>query len=76
MNTQSLKDSWSHLKESLKQKYSTLREEDLRYVEGKEEELYTKLGQRLNMTREQVDKILSENYLHVKEKLEKAKAKH
>ena len=76
MNKQSLKDSWSHLKESLKQKYSNLRDEDLRYVEGKEEELYTKLGQRLDMTREQVDKILNEHYLHVKEKLEKSQAKH
>lgn len=72
MNQQSLKDSWSHLKESLKQKYSTLKEEDLKYVEGKEEELYGKLGQKLSMTRAQVDKVLDEQYLHVKEKLKKA----
>ena len=76
MNKQSLKDSWSHLKESLKQKYSNLRDEDLRYVEGKEEELYQKIGQRLDLTREQVDNLLREHYLHVREKLEKAKAKH
>jgi|GEM_PF-962758 hypothetical protein len=76
MDKQSFKDSWSHLKESLKKKYSNLREEDLRYVEGKEEELYSKIGQRLDMTREQVDKILHEHHFQVKEKLEKAQAKH
>lgn len=76
MNQQSLKDSWSQLKESLKQKYSSLKDEDLKYVEGKEEELYTKLGERLNMTKEQVDKVLNDQYNHVKDKLAKAKAKH
>ena len=72
MNKQSLKDSWSHLKESLKQKYAKLGEEDLKYVEGKEEELYGRLEQRLSLTRERVDKLLNEHYLHVKAKLEKA----
>ena len=76
MDKQSLKDSWSQLKESLKKKYNNLKEEDLQYVEGKEEELHGKIGQRLNMTREEVDKVLNEQYLHVKGKLEKAKAKH
>jgi uncharacterized protein YjbJ (UPF0337 family) len=76
MDKQSLKDSWSQLKESLKKKYSNLKEEDLQYVEGKEEELHNKIGQRLNMTREEVDKILNEHHQQAKAKLEKAKAKH
>ena len=76
MDKQALKDSWSHLKESLKAKYSNLKEEDLRYVEGKEQELYSKLGQKLNMTREQVDKLLNDHHLLVRGELEKAKAKH
>lgn len=76
MNKQSLKDSWSHLKESLKAKYAKLRDEDLKYVEGKEDELYSRLEQRLDMTKEQVDKLLNEHYQLVKAKLEKVQAKH
>jgi uncharacterized protein YjbJ (UPF0337 family) len=75
MSNLTVKDAWSQLKESLKQSYSNLKDEDLRYVEGKEEETYGKIGKRLNMTKEQVDKIVNEHFLKVKGKLENAKAK-
>lgn len=39
MDKLELKGKWNELKGKLKQKYGDLTEDDLRYVEGKEDEL-------------------------------------
>ena len=45
---------WDRLKLKLKRKYNHLSEEDLSYQQGQEEELITRLMQRLNRKREYV----------------------
>ena len=47
MNKEKLKTNWTHLKESLKDHFPTLTKHDLEYAEGKEEELYGRLQQKL-----------------------------
>lgn len=58
MNTQTIKGQWHELKGKLKQKYADLTDDDLLYVEGKEDELYGKLQQKLGKTREELEKEL------------------
>lgn len=58
MNAQTLKGNWNELKGKLKQKYADLTDDDLLYAEGKEDELYGKLQQRLGKTREEIQKEL------------------
>lgn len=47
MNTQTIKGNWNEMKGKLKQKYADLTDDDLMYAEGKEDELYGKLQQKL-----------------------------
>lgn len=47
MNTLQLKGTWNQVKGKLKQKYAQLTDNDLILLEGKEEELYGRLQQRL-----------------------------
>jgi len=60
MNTQTLKGNWNEMKGKLKQKYADLTDDDLLYAEGKEDELYGKLQQKLGKTKEEVQKELDE----------------
>ena len=46
MNKLSLKGDWNIIKGKLKQKYADLTDDDLRYVEGKEDELYGRIQKR------------------------------
>ena len=61
-NSSSLKfkGNWNEIKGKLKQKFADLTDDDVLYIEGKEDELYGRLQQRLGKTREEVDKILNE----------------
>jgi len=59
MNTQDLKGKWNEVKGKLKQKYADLTDDDLLYVEGKEDELYGKLQQKLGKTREEIEKEMN-----------------
>jgi uncharacterized protein YjbJ (UPF0337 family) len=60
MNTTEIKGNWNELKGKLKQKYAELTDDDLIYSEGKEDELYGKLQQKLGKTKEEFHQILSE----------------
>lgn len=60
MNAQTLKGHWNELKGKLKQKYADLTDDDLLYVEGKEDELYGRLQQKLGKTREEVEKEMNQ----------------
>lgn len=55
MNKLEIKGHWNETKGKLKQKYSKLTDDDLRYVEGKEEELVGRIQQRTGRTKEQVE---------------------
>ena len=48
------------LKGKLKQKWANLTDDDLRYVEGKEEELFGRIQKRTGETRERVEKAVRE----------------
>ncbi len=54
-----IKGNWNEMKGRLKQQFAELTDDDLLYVEGKEDELYGRLQQRLGKTREQIDEILN-----------------
>jgi len=54
MNTQELKGNWNEMKGKLKQKYADLTDDDLTYVDGKEDELYGRLQQKLGKTKEEL----------------------
>ena len=55
-----LKGTWNESKGKLKQKFAELTDDDLLYVEGKEEEFYGKLQKRLGKSRQEVEKILED----------------
>ncbi len=54
------KGNWNEVKGKLKQQFAELTDDDLLYEQGKEDELYGRLQQRLGKTREEVDKILND----------------
>jgi len=49
-----IKGKWNELKGKLKQKYADLTDDDLVYVEGKEEELLGRLQKKTGQTKEQL----------------------
>ena len=59
MNTQSMKGKWNELKGKLKQKYADLTDDDLTYAEGKEDELYGRLQQKLGKSKEEIKKEIN-----------------
>ncbi len=60
MNTTSerIQGNWNELKGQLKQQFTQLTDQDLNYVEGKEEELYGRLQQKLGKTKDQVRELI------------------
>lgn len=53
-----LKGKWNVIKGKLKQKYGELTEDDLKYIEGKEEELFGKLQEKTGLAKEELIKEL------------------
>lgn len=49
-----MKGAWNEVKGKLKQKYGQLTDDDLAFSEGKEDELYGRLQQRLGKTKEEL----------------------
>ena len=60
MNTTEIKGNWNELKGKIKQKYADLTDDDLLYEEGKEDELYGKLQEKLGKTKDEVKKFIAE----------------
>lgn len=56
--TDKWKGNWNQIKGKLKEKYADLTDNDLLYVEGKEDQLYGRLQERLGQTKEQVHDLL------------------
>ncbi len=59
MNKLQLKGTWDQVKGRLKQTYGTLTDDDLIYVEGKEDELVGKLKSKLGKSEEEVRELLN-----------------
>jgi uncharacterized protein YjbJ (UPF0337 family) len=60
MNTTELKGNWNELKGKLKKSYAELTDDDLLYEEGREDQLYGRLQQRLGKTKEEVKKLFED----------------
>jgi len=60
MNTLSMKGNWNVIKGKMKQKWAKLTDDDLQFVEGKEDELLGRIQKRTGETRENVEKALDE----------------
>lgn len=60
MKTLEIKGNWNIVKGKLKQKWAKLTEDDLRFVEGKEQELVGRIQTRTGQTREQVEAALAD----------------
>lgn len=60
MNTTELKGNWNEQKAKLKQKFANLTDNDLKYEEGKKEEMFAKLQIKLGKTKEELHKFLSD----------------
>jgi len=58
MDKLELKGNWNELKGKLKQAYGNLTDDDLKYEEGKEDELWGKLQNKTGQTREQLTRWL------------------
>lgn len=54
MNKLGIKGNWNEIKGKLKQKYANLTDDDLLFAEGKEEELFGRLQQRLGKTKDEL----------------------
>lgn len=54
MDSLELKGKWNEWKGKIKQNYADFTEDDLKYEEGKDDELLGRLQQKLGKTRDQV----------------------
>ncbi len=61
MNDLQIKGNWNELKGKLKQKYGSLTDDDLTYVEGKEEELLGRIQQKTGRSKEELKNELNMN---------------
>jgi uncharacterized protein YjbJ (UPF0337 family) len=60
MNTLHIKGDWNIVKGKLKQKYAQLTDNDLRYEEGREDELVGRIQKRTGDTKEVVQQFIDE----------------
>lgn len=58
MDKLTIKGSWKEIAGKLKQKYADLTDDDLLFVEGKEEELEGRLQKKLGKTKDQVRDLI------------------
>ena len=53
-----MKGNWNEMKGKIKQQYANLTDDDLKYEEGKEDELYGRIQKKTGRTKEEVKKWL------------------
>ena len=53
-NTKEIKGDWEQLKGKLKQKYADLTDDDLLYEQGKEQEMWGKLQEKIGKTEKEI----------------------
>ena len=61
MTTLEIKGDWNITKGKLKQKWAKLTDDDLQFVEGKQEELLGRIQKRTGETREAIEKAVKES---------------
>jgi uncharacterized protein YjbJ (UPF0337 family) len=55
-----MKGNWNVIKGRLKQKFADLTDNDLRYEDGREDELLGRLQQRTGKTKQEIERVLEE----------------
>ena len=60
MDTLEIKGDWNVIKGKMKQKWAKLTDSDLKYEEGKEEEMFGRIQKATGQTREAVQKAIHE----------------
>lgn len=60
MNTTEIKGNWNEIKGKLKQEYADLTDDDLLYEEGKEDEMYGKIQQKIGKTKDEITKWIAD----------------
>jgi uncharacterized protein YjbJ (UPF0337 family) len=53
-NSTEIKGSWDELKGKMKQKYAELTDDDLKYEEGKDDEMWGRLEQKLGKAKKEI----------------------
>ncbi|WP_026954405.1 CsbD family protein [Algoriphagus vanfongensis] len=61
--TNKIKGNWNVIKGKLKQQYADLTDDDLTYVEGKEDELLGRIQKKTGKTQEELEKFIDKNNL-------------
>lgn len=61
MTTLEIKGDWNITKGKLRQKWATLTDNDLRYVQGQNEELLGRIQKRTGETREAIEEAIKES---------------
>lgn len=61
MNSLEIKGDWNITKGKLKQKWATLTDDDLQYVEGQHDEMLGRIQKRTGETREAVEKAIKDS---------------
>lgn len=56
-NSKEIEGNWNELKGKLKQKFADLTDDDLLYEEGKEDEMWGKLQQKLGKTEKEIKSL-------------------
>ena len=59
MNKLNIKGNWNEVAGKLKQQYANLTDDDVLFVEGKEEELLGRLQKKIGKTKEEIRHILA-----------------
>ena len=62
MNKLEMKGNWNIAKGKLKKKWASLTDDDLRFEEGKDDEMIGRIQKRTGQTREQIEKALDEAF--------------
>ena len=57
-NSKEIEGKWNELKGKLKQKFADLTDDDLLYDEGKEDEMWGRLQQKLGKTQTEIKSLL------------------
>jgi uncharacterized protein YjbJ (UPF0337 family) len=60
MNTLQIKANWNIAKGKLKQKFAQLTEDDLQFIEGKEDELIGRIQKRTGQAKEKIKSAVDE----------------
>lgn len=60
MNKLTFKGEWNEVKGKIKQKYAQLTDDDLKFVEGKDDELLGRLQTKLGKAKDEIRKFIAD----------------